>query len=99
MTKNQFQKHQFIHQTTLCIVLGLDKVHELGQMIFHAGTAFKDDKVVTSGGRVLANVAMAIDLPAAAAQAQRGAESIQFEGGFHRKDIAFKGCEFIKKNR
>ncbi len=67
--------------------------------MFHAGTAIKDNKVVTSGGRVLANVAMTTDLRLAASQAQRGAESIQFEGGFHRKDIALKGCQFLQKTK
>ena len=71
----------------------------MGQLVFHAGTAIKNNKVVTSGGRVLANVATAKTLPLAAAQAQKGAETIQFEGGFHRRDIAYKGCEFLKKQR
>ena len=87
-----------IHYIYFCFK-GLDKVDELGQMVFHAGTAIRDNKVVTSGGRVLTNVAMATDLRLAAGQAQKGAESIQFEGGFHRKDIALKGCEFLQKKK
>ncbi|XP_038049315.1 trifunctional purine biosynthetic protein adenosine-3-like isoform X2 [Patiria miniata] len=80
-------------------ITGLDKVQELDQIVFHAGTTICDSKVVTSGGRVLTNVAMADSLPIAAAQAQKGAEIVQFEGGFHRRDIAFKGCRFLQKNR
>ncbi len=80
--------------------LGLDCVEkELQQVVFHAGTANKEGKVVTSGGRVLANVAMASDLPTAAAQALKGAETIKFEGAFYRRDIAKRGCEHLKINR
>ncbi|XP_022082566.1 trifunctional purine biosynthetic protein adenosine-3-like [Acanthaster planci] len=80
-------------------ITGLDKVQEFNQIVFHAGTAICDNKVVTSGGRVLATVALANNLPTAAAQALKLAEIIHFEGGFHRKDIGFKGCEFLQKNR
>ena len=58
--------------------------------MFHAGTALKDDQVVTSGGRVLAVVAMDANLETAAKRANVGAETIQFEGKFYRKDIAHK---------
>ncbi len=58
--------------------------------VFHAGTALKDEKVVTSGGRVLAVVAVDANLESAAKQANIGAETIQFEGKFYRKDIAHK---------
>ncbi|XP_071955601.1 trifunctional purine biosynthetic protein adenosine-3-like isoform X2 [Antedon mediterranea] len=71
---------------------------ELEQIIFHAGTAVKDNKIVTSGGRVLATVAKAVDLPSAAMQALNGAETIEFDGAIFRKDIAKKGCDFLSRN-
>ncbi|XP_070568153.1 trifunctional purine biosynthetic protein adenosine-3-like isoform X2 [Ptychodera flava] len=81
-------------------ITGLEKVEkEMGQLVFHAGTALKDGQVVTSGGRVLANVAMATDLPAAVAKAQEGAAAIQFTDAIYRKDIAYRGCDFVKKQR
>ena len=80
--------------------LGLDAVEkDLNQVVFHAGTASKDGKVVTSGGRVLANVAMANNLQTAAAEARKGAEAIQFEGAFFRRDIAKRGCDHLQANR
>ena len=72
-------------------LIGLDKIEkELGHIIFHAGTAVKEGKVVTSGGRVLAVVATDTDLATAARQAQLGATAVQYDGVFFRKDIAHK---------
>ena len=70
-------------------MIGISPVEEiLGQTVFHAGTALKDSKVVTSGGRVLAVVAVDKSLSAAAHQARIGAGLIQYEGKFYRRDIA-----------
>ncbi|XP_033124049.1 trifunctional purine biosynthetic protein adenosine-3-like [Anneissia japonica] len=72
---------------------------ELGQIVFHAGTTRKDDKIVTSGGRVLATVAMAADLPSAASKALEGAGVIEFDGAIFRRDIAKKGCDFLGRSK
>ncbi|XP_078001526.1 trifunctional purine biosynthetic protein adenosine-3-like [Glandiceps talaboti] len=81
-------------------ITGLDKVENgMGQLVFHAGTALKDGQVVTSGGRVLATVAMASDLTTAAAKAQEGAAAVQFTDAIYRKDIAKRGCDFVSKQR
>jgi len=62
---------------------GLEGVH-----VFHAGTAFKDDQVVTSGGRVLGVTAIGSDIAAARDRAYEAAEKIHFDGMHYRKDIA-----------
>ncbi|XP_002733644.1 trifunctional purine biosynthetic protein adenosine-3-like [Saccoglossus kowalevskii] len=81
-------------------ITGLESIEaEMGQLIFHAGTAIKDGKTVTSGGRVLANVAMATDLPTAATKALEGAAAVKFTDAIYRKDIAQKGCDFVRKQR
>lgn len=49
-----------------------------------------DNQVVTNGGRVLAVVAMEMDLLAAANRARLGAELIEYEGKFFRRDIAHR---------
>jgi phosphoribosylamine--glycine ligase len=54
---------------------------------FHAGTALNDGKVVTNGGRVMALTAMGKDIETALDRAMHGAEKIQFEGMYYRKDI------------
>lgn len=59
-------------------------------MVFHAGTALKDGKLVTAGGRVLAVTAVAENLEAAVKLAYEGVDCVSFEGMTYRKDIAHK---------
>lgn len=59
-------------------------------MVFHAGTAFKDGQVVTSGGRVLAVTALGADLQTAVARAYEAVAKIRFDGAHYRKDIAHR---------
>ena len=58
--------------------------------VFHAGTALKDGRVVTSGGRVLGVTALGKDLASAQRDAYSLVEQIRFEGAHYRKDIAAK---------
>jgi phosphoribosylamine--glycine ligase len=58
--------------------------------VFHAGTALKDNQIVTSGGRVLGVTALGKDLKSAQAAAYAGVEKIQFSGAQFRRDIAAK---------
>lgn len=67
--------------------------------MFHAGTAQKDGKVVTSGGRVLAVTAINKDLIRAVEEANKGVEIIQFQDAVYRKDIAHRAIAFIKQSR
>jgi phosphoribosylamine---glycine ligase len=57
-------------------------------MVFHAGTARRDGKVVTAGGRVLAVSALGEDLRDARDRAYEAASLISFEGMHYRTDIA-----------
>lgn len=68
-------------------IFGLDS--ELGSdiYVYHAGTAIKDGKFVTSGGRVLAVTAIAENVPAALEKAYSAIDKISFEGMFFRHDI------------
>ncbi|MBQ8954688.1 MAG: phosphoribosylamine--glycine ligase [Clostridia bacterium] len=63
--------------------------------VFHAGTALKDGKLVTSGGRVLGLTATAPTLKEAVAQAYDAAQGITFEGAYYRRDI---GARALKMN-
>jgi len=56
-------------------------------IVFHAGTARKSGKVVTSGGRVLGVTALAATAERASALATLAASQIRFEGAFFRRDI------------
>ena len=62
--------------------------------IIHAGTALKDGKTVTSGGRVINIVATAADLKKAKMKAYEAAEKIKFENKYFRKDIGDKGIKY-----
>lgn len=57
-------------------------------VVFHAGTARQDGRVVTAGGRVLAVSALGIDLAEARRRAYEACARISFEGMHHRTDIA-----------
>ena len=55
--------------------------------VFHAGTKFDGDKIVTNGGRVLGVVAKGEDLKAARANAYKATEWIDFANKYKRNDI------------
>lgn len=67
-------------------ISGLDDVGDA--LVFHAGTAWDGDVVVTVGGRVLCVVGLGDDLAAAQAASYAAARRITFEGSWMRKDIA-----------
>lgn len=69
-------------------ITGLDAAdNDDDLVIFHAGTKFDGDKVVTSGGRVLGASAIGKTHEEAREKAYRLAEKIHFEGAHYRKDI------------
>jgi len=59
-------------------------------MVFHAGTAQHDGKIVTSGGRVLCVTAMAESVRLAQQKAYSAVEPIAFDGMQWRKDIGYR---------
>jgi phosphoribosylamine--glycine ligase len=59
-------------------------------VIFHSGTALKDGRLVTAGGRVLAITAVAPDLRSALDKAYAQLVEISFEGMQFRRDIAHR---------
>lgn len=72
-------------------IRGLERATKLpGVTVFHAGTARRDGKVVTAGGRVLAVSAVGRDLAAARERAYEACAIIDFEGKHHRTDIALE---------
>ena len=69
-------------------IKGLDTFKDKdGYYVFHAGTKFDGDKIVTNGGRVLGVVAKGEDLKAARANAYKETEWIDFANKYKRNDI------------
>ncbi|MBI5966418.1 MAG: phosphoribosylamine--glycine ligase [Deltaproteobacteria bacterium] len=61
--------------------------------VFHAGTALKDGKIVTSGGRVLGVTALGQGIRDAIGRAYEVAGKISWEGAYYRKDIGQKALK------
>ena len=68
-------------------VLGLDLVDNV--LIFHAGAKKEKNKVVTSGGRVLALTSFGNSFKEALKESYLAASKIKFDGMNYRKDLGF----------
>jgi phosphoribosylamine--glycine ligase len=66
---------------------GLDLIQ--GSVLFHAGTKKEGDRVVTSGGRVIAISSWGSSMKEALKASYRNAGLINFEGSYYRSDIGF----------
>ena len=62
-------------------------------MVFHAGTAMADGRLVTSGGRVLCVTALGESVRTAAQRAYDVASAIQFAGRQYRSDIGHRAIK------
>lgn len=58
-----------------------------GYFCFHAGTAMKDGKIVSSGGRVLGVTALGKDLKEARRHAYEAVDWVDFDNKYYRHDI------------
>lgn len=69
-------------------ITGLDTFKEKdGYYVFHAGTKFDGDKIVTNGGRVLGVVAKGSDLKQARKNAYGATDWVDFANKYKRNDI------------
>jgi phosphoribosylamine--glycine ligase len=76
------------------VISGLENAAKLSNVsVFHAGTAFKDGKIVTSGGRVLGVTGLGPVVAAAIDNAYQGVREISFEGAHYRRDIGARALE------
>ncbi|MBS5786986.1 MAG: phosphoribosylamine--glycine ligase [Clostridioides difficile] len=67
-------------------ITGLDKLDE-DIVVFHSGTRFEADKLVTNGGRVLGVTAKAATVKEAADKVYKNIKNIDFDGMHYRTDI------------
>ena len=70
-------------------IKNIDKVSD-DIVVFHAGTALKDGKLVTNGGRVLNVCARGANLQEALAKVYETATIITFDGMYYRHDIGLR---------
>ncbi len=71
-------------------ISGIDDAEAAGALVFHAGTALRDDRVITNGGRILNVTGTGEDVSAARTAAYAAVGLISFEGMHYRTDIAAK---------
>jgi phosphoribosylamine---glycine ligase len=67
---------------------GIEAAEESGALVFHAGTALKEERLVTNGGRILSVTATGDSVAQARERAYAACERISFPGMRYRKDIA-----------
>ena len=93
---------EYTDEAAACVVLasgGYPEEYEKGKLItglndvddsivvFHSGTKFDGDRIVTNGGRVLGVCSRGKDVEAAAKNVYKNIDRISFEGMHYRKDI------------
>ncbi|MFZ5863860.1 MAG: phosphoribosylamine--glycine ligase [Nitrospirota bacterium] len=69
-------------------ITGLDAAAEGDAVVFHAGTAREDNRLVTAGGRVLGVTGVGPNVAAARERAYARVKTIHFAGAGYRSDIA-----------
>ena len=76
------------------VITGLEATGAMEDVVvFHAGTAKKDNDVVTNGGRILGVTALGSDIKGAIDRAYRAVDKISFEKAYCRRDIGHRALE------
>ncbi len=68
-------------------ITGIEKVED--SILFHAGAKMQDDKVVTSGGRVMAVTSYGETYQEAIKKSYQNIDKLHFDKMYYRKDIGF----------
>ncbi len=66
-------------------------------MVFHAGTALKNRRIVTAGGRVLGVTAMGANIAAAIDRAYEAVDKIRWSGVYFRRDIGHRALQRLQR--
>ncbi len=71
-------------------IRGLEDAESGGAMVFHAGTALRDGRLLSAGGRVIDVTALGGTVAEARERAYRAIDRIDFPGCRYRRDIALR---------
>jgi phosphoribosylamine--glycine ligase len=74
-------------------IRGVEDAEAAGALVFHAGTALHDGRLVTNGGRILGVTGLGDTVAAARKAAYDAADRIEFAGARRREDIALAAAE------
>lgn len=74
-------------------ITGIAAAEEMGAVVFQAGTAVRDETLMTSGGRVLNVSALGPTIAEARERAYAACEKISWEGMRYRTDIALAAAK------
>lgn len=86
--------------TVMCVAGGYPETYEKGMeisgienigdsIVFHAGTALKEGKLVTNGGRVMAVTSFGPDFKQALKKSYQNLDKLSFDKMYYRTDIGF----------
>jgi phosphoribosylamine--glycine ligase len=75
-------------------IFGLEEIID-NAYVFHAGTKVKNEKILTSGGRVLGVTALGDTLDSAIKNAYNATEKISWKNKYSRMDIGKKGLTYL----
>jgi len=79
-------------------ITGLVKAEQIDDVfVFHAGTAYKNRRTVTAGGRVLGVTAIGKDIAKAIDNAYKAVDVIQWQGAYFRRDIGHRALSRLKQ--
>jgi phosphoribosylamine--glycine ligase len=72
---------------------GVEEAEAAGTLVFHAGTALRDGRLLTNGGRILDVTALGPTVAEARSAAYKACETISFDGMRMRRDIALAAAQ------
>src|SRR5207237_1433375 len=67
---------------------GIEEAEREGALVFQAGTAVRDGRLVTNGGRILSVTATGDSVPDARAGVYAADDRISYPGALNRRDVA-----------